>query len=108
MSGAFEIRKPSLLATLPRPIDSSTGRYVVSDVHGGTPGSRKRKRGELAVGIDGEGLNIYDVRRLYNNEAESHINVELDPIFKACHLLRTSSTVIVHMPCTVDSDKKTP
>jgi hypothetical protein len=62
MSVAFSIERPSVIATLPRPIDHLTGRYVVSDVHGGTPGSRKRKRAELVVGTDGEGLNIYDVR----------------------------------------------
>jgi len=48
-----------------------TGRYVVSEVYGGTPGSRKRKRGELAVGIDGEGLNIYDVSVAYTLETKS-------------------------------------
>ncbi len=62
MFAAFSIEKPTILATLPQPIDHSTGRYVVSEVHGGTPGSRKRKRSELVVGVDGEGLNIYDVR----------------------------------------------
>lgn len=61
MSAAFSIERPTVVATLPRPIDHSTGRYVVSEVHGGTLGSRKRKRSELAVGVDGEGLNIYDV-----------------------------------------------
>jgi hypothetical protein len=61
MSAAFSIERPTVVATLPRPIDHSTGRYVVSEVHGGTPGSRKRKRSELVVGVDGEGLNIYDV-----------------------------------------------
>lgn len=34
---------------------------MVSDVYGGIPGSKKRKRAELVVGIDGEGLNIFDV-----------------------------------------------
>lgn len=49
------------MAALPRPINRSNGRYVVGDVYGGTPGSKKRKRAELAVGIDGEGVNLYDV-----------------------------------------------
>jgi hypothetical protein len=34
---------------------------VVGDVYGVAPGSRKRKRPELAVGVDGEGVNLYDV-----------------------------------------------
>jgi hypothetical protein len=44
------------------PINRPTGRYVAGNVYGGVPGSKKRKRSELAVGIDGEGVNIYDVR----------------------------------------------
>jgi hypothetical protein len=57
----FTIEKPTVVATLPRPVDHATGRYLVSEVHGGVPGSRKRKRAELVVGIDGEGVNLYDV-----------------------------------------------
>ncbi|KAH8599581.1 hypothetical protein B0O99DRAFT_612390 [Bisporella sp. PMI_857] len=49
----FALQKPYSVATLPRPIDQSSGRYVVGDVHGGALGSKKRKRSELAIGIDG-------------------------------------------------------
>lgn len=56
------MQKPYVVASLPRPIDHSSGRYVVGDVYGGSPGTKKRKRSELAVGIDGEGVNLYDVR----------------------------------------------
>ena len=49
------------MASMPQPVNRSSGRYVVGEVHGGMPGSRKRKRAELAVGIDGEGVNLYDV-----------------------------------------------
>lgn len=51
-----------MVASLPRPIDRSNGRYVVGEVYGGVPGSKRRKRPELTVGIDGEGVNLYDVR----------------------------------------------
>ncbi|KAI0105624.1 hypothetical protein F4776DRAFT_647030 [Hypoxylon sp. NC0597] len=61
MASHFQIQKPYVLATLPRPLDPTTGRYVVSEVYGSAPGSRKRKRHELAVGIDGEAVNIYNV-----------------------------------------------
>ncbi|KAI1799161.1 hypothetical protein F4811DRAFT_126605 [Daldinia bambusicola] len=61
MASHFQIQKPYVLATLPRPFDPTTGRYVVSEVYGCAPGSRKRKRHELAVGIDGEAINIYNV-----------------------------------------------
>lgn len=67
MATAFSIGSPTVITTLPRPIDRSNGRYVVSDVHGGNRGSRKRKRAELAVGVDGEGLSIYDVREIISN-----------------------------------------
>ncbi|KAK6949823.1 hypothetical protein Daesc_008144 [Daldinia eschscholtzii] len=61
MASHFQIQKPYVLASLPRPFDPTTGRYVVSEVYGCAPGSRKRKRHELAVGIDGEAINIYNV-----------------------------------------------
>lgn len=50
------------MASLPRPIDPKNGRYMVGEVFGSQPGSKKRKRAELAVGIDGEGINLYEVR----------------------------------------------
>lgn len=62
MASHFQIQKPYVLATLPRPLDPTTGRYVVSEVYGSAPGTRKRKRHELAVGVDGEAVNIYNVR----------------------------------------------
>ncbi len=61
MSSTFKIQKPLVVAQLSEPVGHAAGRYVVSDVHGGVPGTRKRKRAELAVGIDGEGTNLYDV-----------------------------------------------
>lgn len=66
MAPGSSIQRPYSIASLPRPVNQSTGRYVVGDVHGGTRGSRKRKRTELAVGIDGEGLNLYDVSIIGN------------------------------------------
>ncbi|KAI0480921.1 hypothetical protein GGR56DRAFT_296664 [Xylariaceae sp. FL0804] len=62
MASHFHVQKPYVLATLPRPLDPTTGRYIVGEVYGSHPGSRKRKRRpELTVGIDGEAVNIYDV-----------------------------------------------
>lgn len=61
MASHFQIQKPYVLATLPRPVDPTTGRYVVGNVYGSLPGSRKRKRSELAIGTDGDSMNIYDV-----------------------------------------------
>ncbi|KAI0805317.1 hypothetical protein GGR55DRAFT_681224 [Xylaria sp. FL0064] len=63
MASQFQVQKPYVLTTLPRPLDPTTGTYVVGEVHGYAPGSKKRKRrrAELTVGIDGEAINIYDV-----------------------------------------------
>ncbi|KAJ8130046.1 hypothetical protein O1611_g3584 [Lasiodiplodia mahajangana] len=63
MASQFQVQKPYVLTTLPRPLDPTTGTYVVGEVYGYAPGSKKRKRrrAELTVGIDGEAVNIYDV-----------------------------------------------
>jgi hypothetical protein len=64
MSSRFSLQKPHVIASLPQPIDRTNGRYVVGEVTGGGVGTKKRKRSELAVGIDGEGLSLYDVNPL--------------------------------------------
>ncbi|KAI1827448.1 hypothetical protein F4861DRAFT_364884 [Xylaria intraflava] len=63
MASQFQVQKPYILTTLPRPLDPTTGTYVVGDVYGYAPGPgrRKRRRAELTVGIDGEAVNIYDI-----------------------------------------------
>ncbi|KAF3354874.1 AP-1-like transcription factor [Verticillium dahliae VDG1] len=61
MAPAFRIHKPDVLATLPRPLDSSTGQYHAGEVFTQQPGSKKRKRLEVAVGVDGEAANIYHI-----------------------------------------------
>lgn len=50
-----------MLAALPRPLDHTGGQIVAKEVYGQRDGQRK-KRTELAVGIDGETASIYDVR----------------------------------------------
>ncbi|KAK2605562.1 hypothetical protein N8I77_008391 [Diaporthe amygdali] len=63
MAATFNIQKPYVLTTLPRPLNHREGAnaYQIGDVWGQQQGSKKRKRSELAVGIDGEALNLYDV-----------------------------------------------
>jgi hypothetical protein len=61
MASKFSLQSPYALASLPRPIDRLNGRYVVGEVFGGEPGPKKRRKLELAVGVDGEGVNLYDV-----------------------------------------------
>lgn len=52
---------PYTIATLPRPLDAEYGQVQSLPVYS-LRSSRKRKRHEVAVGIDGEGVNIYDVQ----------------------------------------------
>lgn len=55
------IQTPYTLANLPVSLHASQGKTFAADVHA-VVGSKKRKRSELAVAIDHEGVNIYDVQ----------------------------------------------
>ena len=54
---------PQILATLSPPFGSSDGRTQASEVQS-VQGSRKRKRLEIAVAVDGEGIRIHSVHAL--------------------------------------------
>lgn len=84
MSSKFSLQNPYVVAALPRPVDHQKGRYVVGEVYGGLPGSKKRKRAEVAVGIDGEGVNLYDVsaRMDWQRIAETQIISNCSPSFR--------------------------
>jgi hypothetical protein len=91
-----------VVASLPGPVDRSNGGYVVGEVYGGVLGSKKRKRSELAVGIDGEGVNLYDVR--YKNISSDIPNNVLDFSLEINHLICTPSTVLLHLSTSVFED----
>jgi len=57
------IEKPYTLADIPHDIPGALGRILIGDVHA-IAGSKKRKRSEIAVAIDHQGINIYDVLAL--------------------------------------------
>ncbi|CAK7199586.1 hypothetical protein SEUCBS139899_002269 [Sporothrix eucalyptigena] len=61
MASNFHIQKPYVLASLPRSLAQVDGKSVVGEVFGQRPGVKKRRRAEVAVGIDGESANIYDI-----------------------------------------------
>lgn len=64
MATGYEIHKPYVLAELPRPLGSKAGSspsYAIGDVYGLSGPSRRRRRPEVVVGIDGEAANLYDV-----------------------------------------------
>ncbi len=58
---AMSVMTPTVLAQLPQSLLGTEGRTQFGPCYGLT-GSRKRKRPEIAAAIDGETLNIYDVR----------------------------------------------
>lgn len=61
MGSADMIQRPSTIAQIPRPLDAQHGQILTNDVHN-LVNSRKRKRSELAVAVDGESVNVYDVQ----------------------------------------------
>ena len=66
MASEYKIQRPYVLAALPRPLDHTDGRIVAREVYGLRDGQKKRKRMELAVGVDGETASIYDVWPLFS------------------------------------------
>ena len=54
------IQTPYPIAHLPKPLDPINGTIFVSNIHS-LVGSKKRKRNEIAIAIDGESVNVYDV-----------------------------------------------
>lgn len=60
MASEFKVHKPYVLATLPRPLHHTNRRIVAQAVYAQRDGV-KRRRTELAVGVDGETASIYDV-----------------------------------------------
>ncbi|KAJ5674529.1 uncharacterized protein N7477_004463 [Penicillium maclennaniae] len=57
----MDLQSPSVLAQLPRPLHASTGKTRISDVFS-LADAKKRKRYEVAVAVDGEAVNIYNVQ----------------------------------------------
>lgn len=60
MSSDQEIGAPFTLASLPAAISARDGRTHAASVCS-ISGTKKRKRTEIAVGLDGEGVSIYSV-----------------------------------------------
>lgn len=100
MSSEYRIHKPYVLATLPRPLDHTGGQIAAKEVYGQRDGQRK-KRTELAVGIDGETASIYDVRLPeYIVKIQSDL---LDPWIETDHVLSHPTSRILHLPTALDT-----
>ncbi|OAA63663.1 hypothetical protein SPI_03826 [Niveomyces insectorum RCEF 264] len=61
MASNYHIQPPYMLASLPRSLAQPDGKCVVGEVYGQRPGTKKRRRPEVVVGVDGESANIYDI-----------------------------------------------
>ncbi|OJI80819.1 hypothetical protein ASPTUDRAFT_176632 [Aspergillus tubingensis CBS 134.48] len=57
----MDLQPPSVLAHLPRPLHGSTGKTHLGEVHS-LADSKKRKRHEVVVAVDGEAVNIYNIQ----------------------------------------------
>ncbi|KAJ5348884.1 uncharacterized protein N7506_002137 [Penicillium brevicompactum] len=57
----MDLQSPSVLAQLPRPLHAATGQTRIGDVFS-LADAKKRKRYEVAVAVDGEAVNIYNVQ----------------------------------------------
>jgi hypothetical protein len=58
-----------MLKALSQPLDrpDGPGRHTIGEVLGQKQGSKRRKRSELAVAIDGDAIHLYDVRRPFGS-----------------------------------------
>ncbi|KAL4768193.1 hypothetical protein BDW60DRAFT_198337 [Aspergillus nidulans var. acristatus] len=57
----MDLQPPSVLAQLPRPLHASTGKTYISEVYS-LANAKKRKRYEVAVAVDGEAVNLYNIQ----------------------------------------------
>ncbi|KAE8134364.1 hypothetical protein BDV38DRAFT_161962 [Aspergillus pseudotamarii] len=57
----MDLQQPSVLAQLPRPLHASKGKTHIGEVYS-LSDSKKRKRYEVAVAVDGEAVNIYNIQ----------------------------------------------
>ncbi|KAK3505513.1 hypothetical protein B0T13DRAFT_456594 [Neurospora crassa] len=65
MATTLQIHKPYVLKALSHPLDrpDGPGKHTIGEVYGQVsgPASKKRKRSELAVAIDGDSVHLYDI-----------------------------------------------
>lgn len=62
---------PYAIASLASPLDKEHGKVHAAPVHS-LKASRKRKRHEVAVAVDGEGISIYNVSsEMHSGECSS-------------------------------------
>ena len=75
MSDQSLLEAPFTLASLPKPYDATNGRSFAAPVYG-LRGQRWKKRSEIAVAVDGDGISIYNVCLVYPREEDAMRAIE--------------------------------
>lgn len=102
----MDLQPPSVLAQLPRPLHASTGKTRIGEVFR-LADSKKRKRYEVAVAVDGEAVNIYNVRTGITSLI-AQVNAKmsaLDPNPQVGHVLCRSAEILLHLPALLGAQK---
>ncbi len=92
------IQEPYILSILPEAPSAGGGRAHAADIHS-LAASRKRKRSELALAIDHQGVNIFDV--CYGLWLKAHmrsLTSYLDHILEVSDLVRCFAVNNLHLP----------
>lgn len=92
------IQKPYLLAEVQQDLTGLHGNVLASDVVA-VAGSRKRKRSELALAVDRQGIKVYDVSLCsvfegYCGQADKVIG----PVIETHHILCDITPSRLYMP----------
>lgn len=103
------IQKTYLLADIQQDLTGVHGNVLACDVLA-VAGSKKRKRSELALAIDRQGINIYDVSlpsvfQSYFEQADTIIG----SVIKAHHILCDISSSCLYLPtilCSIASARR--
>lgn len=97
------IRKPYLLADIQQDLTGIPGNVLATDVLA-VAGSKKRKRSELALAIDRQGINIYDVS--LRSKSKAFLNkliIVKDSVVKADYIVCDISPGCLYLPTMLHS-----
>ncbi|KAI9718102.1 MAG: hypothetical protein M1812_004360 [Candelaria pacifica] len=104
------IENPTTLATLPRPLDQFNGQTLAATVFGvkhGHSSFKRRKRTEIAVGIDGVGINLYNVWESHGIAIQQHLcsHQHQGTISEAHHFVFSPTTSNFYVPTLLRSPR---
>ena len=96
------IQRPYVLADIQQDLSGLPSNVYSSDVFA-IAGSKKRKRSELALAIDRQGIDIYDVslHRMFQNFLKRLMVIQ-GTIVKADHILYDISAGCLYLPSVLN------